>query len=315
MILCCKESLIDSIPEQTVKNKNGFYSYPGGAIFNTAICISRLKCRMRLMNGISTDIFGQQLMAELSVSNVYACNAILSDRPTTLAFVQLTYGQASYLFYDENSTIRMITVEDMPNRFDDVTAFLFEGVSFHCEPKAEIYVQFAETSANGSVVMVDPNIRPIFVSNEPLFRDHMERMFRLANIVKVSDEDLNWFFPVSETTEIKIAKLQKLGPALVILTGGGSGIRAWKPEGNPIFVDSLKVDIVDKVGAGDSFKAGFLKSLAQAVLLKKAAVRVISESDIVAALNFGVRTAAIMVGRAGQIHLGEMNSSNRFIAG
>ena len=182
---------------------------------------------------------------------------------------------------------------------DDVTAFLFDGVSLHFEPGAETYVQFTETRANGSVVMVDPNIRPSFVSNEPLFRDHMERMFRLADIVKVSDEDLNWFLPESESTETKVAKLQKLGPALVILTCGDSDVRAWKPEGNPIFVDKLKVDVVDTVGAGDSFNAGFLTNLAESGLLKKAAIRVISESDIVAALNFGVRTAAVTVGRAG----------------
>ena len=299
MILCCGESLIDMIPEQTVKDKNGFVPYPGGAIFNTAIGIGRLECRVGLMSGISTDIFGQQLMAELSASNVDTSNAILSDRPTTLAFVQLTDGQASYLFYDENSAGRMIAVEDMPHRLDDVTAFLFGGISLHCAPGAETYVQFAETHATGSVVMVDPNIRPSFVSNEPLFRDHMERMLRLADIVKVSDEDLNWFFPETESTETKVAKLQKLGPALVILTCSGSGVRAWKPEGNPIFVDSLKVDVVDTVGAGDSFNAGFLTSLAEAGLLKKAAISVISESDIVAALNFGVRAAAITVGRAG----------------
>ena len=76
-------------------------------------------------------------MAELSASNVDTSNAILSDRPTTLAFVQLTDGQASYLFYDENSAGRMITVEDMPHRLDDVTAFLFGGVSLHCEPGAD----------------------------------------------------------------------------------------------------------------------------------------------------------------------------------
>ena len=77
------------------------------------------------MSGISTDFFGQQLMAELSASNVDISNVILSDRPTTLAFVQLTDGQASYLFYDENSAGRMIAVEDMPNQFDAVKAFLF----------------------------------------------------------------------------------------------------------------------------------------------------------------------------------------------
>ena len=286
------------ISEQTVKDKNGSVPYPRGAILNTAIGMGRLKCRVGLMNGISTNILGQQLMAELSASNVYTSNAILLDRPTTLAFVQLTDDQLSYQFYDENSAGRMITVENMPHRLDDVTAFLLGGVSLHCQPGAETYVQFAETCANVSFVMFDLNIRPRFVSNEPLFRHHMERMFRLADIVKVSDEDLNWFFPESESTKTKVSKLQKLGPAIVILTCGGSGVRAWKAEGNPIFVDSLKVDVVDTVGAGESFNAGFLKSLAEAGLLKRAAIRVISESDIVAALNFDVRTTAITVGRA-----------------
>ena len=164
--------------------------HAGGAIFNTAIGMGRLECRVGLMSGMSTDIFGQQLMAELTTSNVDTSNVILSDRPTTLAFVQLTEGQASYLFYDENSAGRMIEVEDMPYQLEAVTTFLLGGISLHCDPGAEAYVRFAETHANGSVVMVDPNIRPSFISNEIRFRDRIERMLRLADIVKVSDEDL-----------------------------------------------------------------------------------------------------------------------------
>ena len=299
MILCCGESLIDMIPEQTIKRVSGFAPHVGGAIFNTAIGIGRLECRVGLMSGISTDIFGQQLMAELSASNVDTNNVILSDRPTTLAFVQLTDGQASYLFYDENSAGRMIEVEDMPYQLEAVTALLLGGISLHCDPGAEAYVRFAETHANDLVVMVDPNIRPSFISNEILFRDRIERMLRLADIVKVSDEDLNWFFPESETLETKVGRLQKLGPGIVVLTRGRSGVQAWKPEGNPIFVDSPKVDVVDTVGAGDSFNAGFLTSLAEAGLLNKAVIKLISDSDIVSALNLGVRAAAITVGRAG----------------
>jgi fructokinase len=124
-------------------------------------------------------------------------------------------------------------------------------------------------------------------------------MLRLADIVKVSDEDLNWFFPGSETLERKVDRLQKLGPGIVILTRGSSGVQAWKPEGNPIFVDSLKVDVVDTVGAGDSFNSGFLTSLTEAGLLNKASIKLISERDIVSALNFGVHAAAVTVGRAG----------------
>ena len=145
MILCCGESLIDMIPEQTIEGGSGFVPHAGGAIFNTAIGMGRLECRVGLMSGMSTDIFGQQLMAELTTSNVDTSNVILSDRPTTLAFVQLTDGQASYLFYDENSAGRMIEVEDMPYQLEAVTTFLLGGISLHCDPGAEAYVRFAET--------------------------------------------------------------------------------------------------------------------------------------------------------------------------
>ena len=299
MILCCGESLIDMIPEQNIEGNSGFVPQAGGAIFNTAIGIGRLGCPVGLMSGISTDIFGQRLITELTESNVDTSNVILSDRPTTLAFVQLNDGQATYLFYDENSAGRMIEVEDMPNQLEAVTAFLFGGISLHGDPGAEAYVQFAEMHAEGSVVMVDPNIRPSFISNEILFRDRIERMFRLADIVKVSDEDLNWLFPESGSLEAKVSHLQKLGPTIVVLTRGSYGVQAWKHEENPIFVDSLKVDVVDTVGAGDSFNAGFLTSLAKAGLLNKAAIKLIAESDIVSALDFGVHAAAITVGRPG----------------
>ena len=82
MILCCGESLIDMIPELTIKGGSGFVPHAGGAIFNTAIGMGRLECRVGLMSGMSTDIFGQQLMAELTTSNVDTSNVILSDRPT-----------------------------------------------------------------------------------------------------------------------------------------------------------------------------------------------------------------------------------------
>ena len=70
MILCCGESLIDMIPEQTIRGGTGFVPHAGGAIFNTAISLGRLDCPVGLVSGISTDIFGQQLMADLKASNV-----------------------------------------------------------------------------------------------------------------------------------------------------------------------------------------------------------------------------------------------------
>ena len=299
MILCCGESLIDMIPEQTIRGGSGFVPHAGGAIFNTAIGLGRLDCSVGLMSGISTDIFGQQLMADLKASNVDTNNVIRSDRPTTLAFVKLSGGQASYSFFDENSAGRMIGSDDLPIQLGNVTALLFGGISLACDPGAEAYLQFAEAYAEGLVVMVDPNIRPSFISDEAAFRDRIERIFRLADIVKVSDEDLNWLFQGPETLEQKIFKLQKIGPAVVILTRGSLGAQAWTPVGNSVFVESQKVDVIDTVGAGDSFNAGLLGSLAAAGLLNKAVIRSISESDTITAMEFGAHVAAITVGRAG----------------
>ncbi len=53
-----------------------------------------------------------------------------SSRPTTLAFVRLNNGQATYTFYDENTAGRMLTIEaDLPELGSEVDAMLFGAIS------------------------------------------------------------------------------------------------------------------------------------------------------------------------------------------
>ena len=299
MILCCGEALIDMIPEQTVQGPDGYVPRSGGAIFNTAIGLGRLGCRTGLLSGISTDMFGHQLMADLRASNVDTRYVIRSDRPSTLAFVKLSDGHASYSFFDENSAGRMIAPHDLPTSIEDVSALYFGGISLACDPGAETYAQVAEAFAPNCVVMIDPNIRPSFIKNEQVFRDRLERLFGVADIVKVSDEDLNWIIQNTDSLEAKVAQLQTLGPSIVILTRGSAGAQAWSPNGQTVFVASQKVDVVDTVGAGDTFNAGVLASLSDAGLLTKTEIQTMSENDVAKALRFGAQIAAINVGRAG----------------
>ncbi|WP_459444047.1 carbohydrate kinase [Alphaproteobacteria bacterium US3C007] len=299
MILCCGEALIDMIPEQTVLGPDGYVPRSGGAIFNTAIGLGRLGCRTGLLSGISTDMFGHQLVADLRASNVDTRYVIRSDRPSTLAFVKLSDGHASYSFFDENSAGRMIAPHDLPEKVDDVSALCFGGISLACDPGAETYALLAEALAPNCVVMIDPNIRPSFIKNEQVFRDRLERLFGLADIVKVSDEDLNWIIKNADSLESKVALLQELGPSIVILTRGSSGAQAWLPDGRSIFVAIQKVEVIDTVGAGDTFNAGVLSGLSEAGLLTKTAIQMVSENDVAEAIRFGARVAAINVGRAG----------------
>ena len=128
MILSCGEALIDMLPRVTTGDEPAFAPYPGGAVFNTAIALGRLGAPSAFLSGLSTDLFGRMLTDALEASRVDTALAIRSDRPTTLAFVTLTNGQASYAFYDENTAGRMIAEADLPTLPETVEALFFGGL-------------------------------------------------------------------------------------------------------------------------------------------------------------------------------------------
>ena len=299
MILCCGEALIDMIPVPTAEGGSAFAPHSGGAVFNTAIALGRLGADVGMLTGLSTDLFGAQLAGALTGSGVDTTHVIRSDRLTTLAFVQLRDGHASYTFYDENSAGRMIAPEDLPSLPDTVEALFFGGISLACEPGAEAYATLLEREGARRAVMIDPNIRPGFIRDEATFRARLDRMFALADIVKVSDEDLHWLIPGPGDLAEKAALLQARGPALVIVTRGSEGASAWTADGAEVSIVANKVTVVDTVGAGDTFNAGVLDRLASFGLLTKAGVRSIGPEALRTALAFGARVSGITVSRAG----------------
>ena len=299
MILCCGEALIDMIPAEGASGAPGFTPFPGGAVFNTAIALGRLGCSTGFVSGLSRDLFGQQLLAALADSGVDTGSAILSDRPTTLAFVQLTDGQATYTFYDENTAGRQLDRAQLPEIPEAVRAMFFGGISLISEPCADFYADLAVREAQRRVIAVDPNIRAGFITNEAAYRKRLDRIISVADIVKVSDEDLNWLIHEPVTLKEKAARLQTMGPGLVILTRGGAGASALMPDGGWIDVAAPQVEVADTVGAGDTFNAGVLARLGEAGHLTKAGLARIQASDIEAALHYGARVAAITVSRSG----------------
>ncbi len=299
MILCCGEALIDMIPKPTHVERDGFVPYSGGAVFNTAIGLGRLGIQVGMLSGVSNDLFGQQLVATLGASHVDTATLIRSDRPTTLAFVQLTDGHATYTFYDENSAGRMIVADDLPALSDDVSALYFGGISLCAEPAAATYEALLQREAGDRVVMLDPNIRPGFIQDIAKYRARLDRMVALSDIVKVSDEDLNWIYPGTEALTEKLEKLRKAGPSVVILTRGGEGASAFLANGFDVSVPVNKVTVVDTVGAGDTFNSGVLASLAEQGLMTKAGLRGASSAAVEQALSFGAKVAAVTVSRAG----------------
>ncbi|MCV2875197.1 carbohydrate kinase [Rhodobacteraceae bacterium XHP0102] len=298
MLLCCGESLIDMLPRDTGAGEAAFAAYAGGAVLNTAIAAARLGQKTAMLTGLSRDLFGQILDAHLTENDVDTRLCLRSDRPTTLAFVTLKQGQATYAFYDENTAGRMIAPADLPVSLDGITALFFGGISLAVEPCAETYEALCLREAAHLPIMIDPNIRPSFISDPARYRARLSRMLSVADIIKLSDEDLAWLSADKPEAEA-VSDLLAAGAKLVLITKGSDGVTAYF-AGGQMTQSVMPAKVVDTVGAGDTFNAGILTGLAEAGYLDKAALAAPLPQDVLkAALDLGVRAAAVTVSRAG----------------
>jgi fructokinase len=151
-----------------------------------------------------------------------------------------------------------------------------------------------------ATISFDPNIRPQFFASAEAARPRVERLVALADVVKVSDEDLAWLYP-DDTVGRIMERWLALGPALVVVTRGSDGADALAASG-PVRVPALQTQVADTIGAGDSFMSGLLAGLNDLGLLgggRRPALRAIESSEVERVVQFAARCAAVTVSRPG----------------
>lgn len=297
MILCCGEALIDMLPRELKSGGTGFAPRSGGSVFNTAIALGRLGTQAGFVSGVSTDMFGEQLIDSLKASNVDSSLCARSNRPTTLAFVKLAGGEADYAFFDENSAGRMFSKGDLPDLDPDVTALHFGAISLIAEPCGSAYEALMRREHASRVISLDPNIRPGFITDRNTHLARMRRMIAMSDIVKLSDADLAWF-DAGRSFEDQARDWLGQGTKLVVLTRGREGAAGMTQE---IFaeVTAAAVDVVDSVGAGDTFNAGLLSAVERGGFLARDKLGLLDEKALADILSFAAKAAAVTVSRAG----------------
>lgn len=297
MIVCCGEALIDMLPRQLPDGRDVCLPVPGGAIFNTAVALGRLGEDVHFFTGLSTDPYGQQLAQQLEASRVDTAYCARSNRPTTLAFVTLNDGNAQYMFYDENTAGRMLEIADFPELSTKPKALHFGSISLIPNPCASTYEEIMRRLHADAVISLDPNIRPDFIQDVNGYRNRISSMMSMSDIVKVSDEDLDWLEP-RRPLETVAREWLASGVKIVVITLGSDGARAIT-DTMDISVPAVAATVVDTVGAGDTFNAGFLTMIRRTGCLSKPALGSIGESDLRAALEFAAEIAARTVCRIG----------------
>jgi fructokinase len=292
MILCAGESLIDMVPQD-----GAFRPLAGGAVYNTAIALGRLGRDTGYLWPISRDPFGDVIMRPLTEAGVNIGLCPRTDRLTTLALVTLTNGEAQYSFYDEGSAGRMMTSEDIAPLPDTVTSLFAGGISLVPDPCGATIEALITQHHDRLPVMIDPNIRPFFITDPNSYRARLARLLPMADIVKLSSDDLEWLHP-GLSPEEAARQVLATGPKMVLQTGGESGAKAiW--DGPTVSAPAVRTLVADTIGAGDTFNAGVLASFDRQGVLSKSGIASVTEDQIHAALTLGAKAAAITVSRPG----------------
>jgi fructokinase len=265
----------------------------GGGPFNTAVGLGRLGVPTTMLTRLSTDPFGDALVARLQAQGVDTAHVQRGPEPTTLAVVTLDGdGAARYTFHVEGTADRLVA--DPGELPEDTAAVAVGTLSLVLEPGASRYAALAaREAARGRLVSLDPNLRPGLVDDPDAVIARLDGIAAVAGLVKMSDEDAErWGRSPQDVLDA--------GAGAVVLTRGASGLTAHTRGGGVVSVPSDEIGpLVDTIGAGDSVHAALLAWLADHDALDRAAVTALDADAWAGALGFAARAAAWTVSRAG----------------
>ena len=298
MIICAGESLVDMV---SFRGEPEYTPHVGGSNFNSSIALGRLGADSYYFGAISNDSYGELIENTLRHSKVKEDFVIKTNRPTTLAYADVVDGIAEYTFVDEHSAGRLLdqkALNPFIKRVMKAKALLVGGISLQAEPCGSSWQWFIEQVSGQLPIYFDANIRPDFIENKQSYLNRFVKLTSKVDIIKISDEDFRYLYGAKDFNEVSKSWLDN-GVKLIILTLGSEGSKVIYGNGNEVFAESLKVDVVDTIAAGDTFNAGFLLNLDEQDLLDREGLNTTNNDQLTRALNFANKVASITVTRKG----------------
>jgi fructokinase len=301
VITVCGEALVDLVST----DGRHFTAHPGGSPANVAVGLARLGAPVSLLARLSRDPFGRLLRAHLFDNGVDGRDLVDAAEPTTLAIATVdAEGSATYKFYVEGTADWQWTDDELPDLLpDDVDAIHTGSIVLERAPGAErVEALLGREHERGAVtVSYDPNVRLARRGSRSDGLVAVERVVALADVVKVSSEDLDWLLPGVAYEDVACRWLE-LGPALVVVTLGAAGALTLGRAAGEVRVSTHQIDVVDAVGAGDAFASGLLAGLAEQRLLGGAAserLRRVDAQQLATVLEYAALVATLTCARAG----------------
>jgi fructokinase len=298
MLLSCGDALIDFLAVKSTDGRDALLPAVGGSCLNVAIGMARLGAPTGFVGGISTDPFGRMIADHAQTSQVDLRYAARSAHPTTLAFVRTIDGEPHYAFYDEETASKQWRYQPGAIPFDEIDAIHLGSTTLVDKKGAAQALKMVEAARRETTLSFDPNCRPNLVQDKEDYVRRMDFFATRADIVRLSDSDFAFLYGDDDYAR-KAEALLSAGALLFVVTHGEHGARAWHRAAGSLTVEAPKIDVVDTVGAGDSFQAGLLFALREMGRIGKVWLSQMSGDDLERALAFATSCAAVTCGRPG----------------
>ncbi len=299
MIATLGEALVDLIEQ-----KDGlFRACLGGSVCNFSLALARQNVRVRYLNPLSADTFGDRFFSLLANDGVDLGKTPRSPSPTSLAVVSLDeQGSPTYAFHRQDVADRDIDADTLAAGFpEDMNLLHTGGLALVSADLEKVLATVSRAAALGAIISIDANLRPMAVTAVGEYVDGVWQALRQAHIAKVSDEDLE-VLGCAGASRSELTRLFFDDTALQLLavTRGAHGATLLTRQYAVTQTAPQNIVVVDTVGAGDCFHAGLIAYLLHAGVLGSAGGLAQLDIDVSrSALRHAVASATLNIMRAG----------------
>jgi len=302
MYLVCGEALFDFFSEDDASglaSKVNFKAIAGGSPFNVAVGLRRLGVDSALFGGLSTDYLGRRLQQVLQDEGVRPDYLVDFAAPTTLAMVAVgANGSPHYSFRGEGCADRQLNLAHLPVLGPEVRGLHIGSFSLVVQPIGDTLLTLVQRESGKRLITLDPNVRLNPEPNIDLWRERIATLVPLADLIKVSDEDLSLLYPEQDPQRVIEGWLEHRCQ-IVFLTRGGDGATVFSRQHGTWSVPAASIKIADTVGAGDTFQAALITWLTEHGLDSVEGVQQLAREQIDAMLRFSVQAAALTCSKTG----------------
>lgn len=237
-----------------------FQGHVGGALLNGAVAAARLGESVGYLTQLSNDLFGDRLLAHLQANGIATDLVLRHDAPSTLAFVERTAQTNRYAFYMQGTADTLWAPDPLPT-LPATCRWLHYGSNLLTrEPSGQRVLDFARAQRGRLLRLFDPNARPGLINDLAAWRQRCADCVAECEVLKLSDEDAALLVPgvaLDQAAETWLGA----GPRAVLITQGAAGATLYRVGQLPLRVRPPAVQVVDTIGAGDTFGAALSVAL------------------------------------------------------